>query len=194
VNDLKTLGHKTKDEDFCHKFLMTLPKRFKMLIMMLQRDRLDTMKPNDLLGEVLTYDKFDQDTNEKEKKEEEKKKKVVAFKASSSMSKGKGKTQESDNEEEDDDLELDDEALALVVKKIGKMFIKRRNFRKRSDFKAKEKEQPRLCFNCDSPDHLQAECPYEKKSKKNKFKKEEKRSQDDLQEEQGWCLCGNLEE
>jgi hypothetical protein len=51
-----------------------------MLIMMLQRDRLDAMKPNDLLGEVLTFDKYDQDVDEKEK-EEEKKKKTMAFKA-----------------------------------------------------------------------------------------------------------------
>jgi hypothetical protein len=29
------------------------------------------MKPNDLLGEVLTYDKYDQDADEKEKKEED---------------------------------------------------------------------------------------------------------------------------
>jgi hypothetical protein len=47
VNDLKSLGHKTQDQDFCHKFLLSLPRRFKMLIMMLQRDGLDAMKPND---------------------------------------------------------------------------------------------------------------------------------------------------
>jgi hypothetical protein len=54
---------------------------------MLQRDGLDAMKPNDLLGEVLTYDKYDQDADEKEKKEEEKKKKTMAFKATSSKGK-----------------------------------------------------------------------------------------------------------
>jgi hypothetical protein len=35
--------------------------------MMLQRDGLDAIKPNDLLGEVLTFDKYDQDVDEKEK-------------------------------------------------------------------------------------------------------------------------------
>jgi hypothetical protein len=29
INDLKSLGEKVKDEDFSHKFLMCLPKRFK---------------------------------------------------------------------------------------------------------------------------------------------------------------------
>jgi hypothetical protein len=91
-----------------------------MFIMMLQRDGLDAMKPNDLLGEVLTFDKYDQDVDEKE--EEEKKKKTVAFKATSS--KGKASIQEEDDNEEDEELEINDEALALVVKNIGKMFIK----------------------------------------------------------------------
>jgi hypothetical protein len=38
VNDFKSLGYKIQDEDFCVKFLMSLLGRFKMLIMMLQRD------------------------------------------------------------------------------------------------------------------------------------------------------------
>jgi hypothetical protein len=99
VNDLKSLGYKTQDQDFCHKFLLSLPRRFKMLprrfkmlIMMLQRDGLEIMKPNDLLGEVLTFDKYDQDVDEKE---DEKKKKTMAFKATSS--KGKASIQEEDD-------------------------------------------------------------------------------------------------
>jgi hypothetical protein len=122
VNDLKSLGDKTQDQDFCHKFLLSLPRRFKMLIMMLQRDGLDTMKPNDLLGEVLTYDKYDQDADEKE--EEEKKKKTMAFKDISS--KGKATIIEEEYNNEDEDFEIDDEALALIVKKMGHMFIMRR--------------------------------------------------------------------
>jgi hypothetical protein len=31
INDLESLGEKVKDEDFSHKFLMCLPKRFKIL-------------------------------------------------------------------------------------------------------------------------------------------------------------------
>ena len=170
VNDLKTLGHKTKDEDFCHKFLMTLPKRFKMLIMMLQRDGIEDKKPNDLLGEVLTFDKYDHETDEQEK-EESKKKQTVAFKATSS--KGKAQIQEEDEDDEDEEFVIDDEALALVVRKMGKMFIKRRGFKKRSEGKAKE--QSRKCFNCDSPDHLQADCPYEKKKhKKGNYEKKKR--------------------
>jgi hypothetical protein len=31
INDLKSLGEKVKDEDFSHKFLICLPKKFKTL-------------------------------------------------------------------------------------------------------------------------------------------------------------------
>jgi hypothetical protein len=172
VNDLKSLGHKTQDQDFCHKFLLSLPRRFKILIMMLQRDGLDAMKPNDLLGEVLTYDKYDQDADEKEKEEE--KKKTVAFKATSSKGKATIIEEEEDNNE-DKDFEIDDEALALVVKKMGHMFIKKRGFKKRND-NFKSNEQQRKCFNCDSTEHLQAKCPYDKKknNKRGKFEKKKR--------------------
>jgi hypothetical protein len=153
VNDLKSLGHKTQDQDFCHKFLLSLPRRFKILIMMLQRDGLDAMKPNGLLVEVLTYDKYDQDADEKKKKkEEEKKKKTVAFKATASKGKATIIKEEEDNNE-DKDFEIDDEALALVVKKMGHIFIKRRGFKKRND-NFRSNEQQRKCFNCDSTEHL----------------------------------------
>jgi hypothetical protein len=168
VNDLKSLGYKIQDEDFCVKFLMSLPGRFKMLIMMLQRDGLDKLKPNDLLGQVLTYDKYDKQVDERDMEVEEKKKQTVAFKATSSSSKSPI-IEEEDCNGEDGEFEIDDEALALVVKKMGHMFIKRRGLKKRFD-NSKRNEQSRRCFNCDSPDHLQNECPYEKK-KNNNFNK-----------------------
>jgi hypothetical protein len=142
---------------------------------MLQRDGLDAMKPNDLLGEVLTYDKYDQDADEKEKKEEEKKKKkTVAFKAISSKGKAIIIEEEEDNNE-GEDFEIDDEALALVVKKMGHMFIKRIGFKKRN-VNFKSNEQQMKCFNCDSTEHLQAGCPYDKKknNKRGKFEKKKR--------------------
>jgi hypothetical protein len=134
-------------------FVIVLGQIDPMLIMMLQRDGLETMKPNDLLGEVLTYDKYDQDADEKEKKEEEKKKKTVAFKATSSKGKSIIIEEEEEDNNEGEDFEIDDEALALVVKRMGHMFIKRRGFKKRID-NFKSNEQQRRCFNCDSTEHL----------------------------------------
>jgi hypothetical protein len=55
------------------------------------------------------------------------------------------------------------------------MFIKRRGFKKRND-NFKSNEQQRKCFNCDSTEHLQAECLYDKKknNKRGKFEKKKK--------------------
>jgi hypothetical protein len=70
VNDLKSLGVKTDDKDFSHKFLMCLPRKFKTLKSILFRGALDDMSPNEVLGEVLTEDQYNSD-GEVEKKEEE---------------------------------------------------------------------------------------------------------------------------
>jgi hypothetical protein len=84
-----------------------------------------------------------------------------------------------------DDDPFDDETMALLVHKMGR-FMKKKGYgaRKRRDFmKAKEV----LCYNCNSPDHIVAKCPYEdkryhdgelklKKNKKDKKEKKEKKS------------------
>jgi hypothetical protein len=56
VNDLKALGEEVKDKDFSHKFLRCLPSRFGMLINLLMRRGLDTMTPNQVLGDVMIDD------------------------------------------------------------------------------------------------------------------------------------------
>ena len=122
VNDLKALGEEVKDKDFSHKFLRCLPLRFGILVTILVRSGLDTMTPNQVLGDIMTDDTYRDDDEKEEKKEkkDEKKyeKKSVAFKATSS--KGKAK-QESSSEDEDSSFdELDDEKMALFVKRFSK--------------------------------------------------------------------------
>jgi hypothetical protein len=88
VNDLKALGEEVKDKDFSHKFLRCLPSRFGTLVTILVRSGLDTMTPNQVLGDVMIDDTY-RDDDEKEEKNKEKKddkkyeKKSVAFKAAS---------------------------------------------------------------------------------------------------------------
>ena len=124
VNDLKALGEKVEDKDFSHKFLKCLPARFGMLVTLLVRASLDTMTPNQILGDIMTDDAY-RDDDEKEEKREKKddKKKSVAFKAASS----KGKTkQESSSEDENLSFdEMDDEKMALFVKRFGKFMMKK---------------------------------------------------------------------
>ena len=91
VNDFKALGEEVKDKDFSHKFLRCLPSRFGTLVTILVRSGLDTMTPNQVLGDIMTNDTYrdDDEKEEKEKKDEKKdeKKKSVAFKATSSKGK-----------------------------------------------------------------------------------------------------------
>ena len=73
--------------------------------------------------------------------------------------------------------------MALFVRKMGK-FMKKKGYgaRKRRDH-TKSKEYVRRCYNCKSPDHVVANCPYnsdndedeKKKLKKDKKEKKEKR-------------------
>jgi hypothetical protein len=174
VNDLKSLGEDVKDKDFSHKFLMNLPKKFAILRKMIQRVGLDKVTPNQVLGDVMTDAQYDDDEDEDEKKEiKVKQEKPIAFKASSS--KGKSKV------ESDDDDPFDDETMALLVHNMGR-FMKKKGYgakKRRDTMKAKI-----LCYNCNSPDHIVADCPYENKRfhngdlklKKNKKEKKAKKS------------------
>ena len=152
INDLKRLGEKVEDKDFSHKFLMCLPKRFKTLRTIIFRGGLKDVSPNEVLGDVMTEDQYNDDDDDDEVvKEEDKKKKGVAFKAGTSSSrnksKGKAKKEESSDEECSND-DSDDEALALFVRKFGKM-MKKKGYgsRKRRDH-FKNKEYVRLCYKC----------------------------------------------
>jgi flagellar hook-length control protein FliK len=170
------LGEKIKDEYFSHKFLMCLPKKFK----------LTGVTPNEVLGDVMTDTQHnDSDNKEVEMKDDDKKKKSMAFKASTS-SKSKDKAKKEASNEDEDASDINDEAMTLLVRKMGK-FIKKRGYgvRKRRDHM---KEHVRLCYKCKSPDHIVVDCPYnsdneedekeeeEKKEKKITFKKKKKES------------------
>jgi hypothetical protein len=143
IYDLKSLGEKVKDEDFSHKFLMCLPKKFKTLRTIIFRGGLTSVSPNKVLDDVMTDAQYnDSDNEEVEKKDDDKKKKSVAFKASTS-SKSKGKAKKEASSEDEDASDIDGEAMDLLVRKMGK-FMKKRGFgvRKRRDHM---KEHVRLC-------------------------------------------------
>ena len=72
INDLKSLGEKVKDEDFSHKFLMCLPKRFKTLRTIIFRGGLKDVTPNEVLGDVMTEDQYNSDGEEIVKEEDKK--------------------------------------------------------------------------------------------------------------------------
>ena len=141
VNDLKALGEKIKDDDVSHRFLMCLPPRFEMLRLLIIRGGLKEITPNQVLGDVMTQETYRverEGVDKDDEKEDEDKKKSVAFKASSS-SKNKGKSKKESRDDEDAS-DIDDEAMALLVCKMGK-FMKKKGYgaRKRRDHtKSKE--------------------------------------------------------
>jgi hypothetical protein len=125
INDLKSLGEKVKDEDFSHKFLMCLPKRFKTLRTIIFRGGLKDVSPNEILGDVMIEDQYNDDDDDDDEvvKEEDKNKKSVTFKDGTSFSKNKskGKTKKEDSSDKEcSNDDSDDEALALFVRKFEK--------------------------------------------------------------------------
>jgi hypothetical protein len=181
INDLKALGEEVKDKDFSHKFLRGLPSRFGTLVTILVRSGLDTMTPNQVLGDVMTFGTYRYDDEKEEKKEKKDDKKSVAFKATSS--KGKAK-QESSSEDKDLSFDkMDDEKIAFFIKRFGKFMVKKGYRARRKKSSSKNKKESRRCFKCESKDHFVAQCPYnsdndnddDKKSKKDKKEKKEKK-------------------
>ena len=89
--------------------------------------------------------------------------------------------------------------MALFVKRFSKFMVKKGYRARRKKSSSNNKEESRRCFNCGSKDHLVAQCPHnsdkddDKKNKKKDMKeKEREEGQDDLQEEEGWFICGHL--
>ena len=75
-----------KDDDFIHKFLRSLPKRFKTLRTIIFRGGLKNVSPNEVLGVIMTKDQYNDNDDDKvmKKDDDDKKNKSVEFKASSS--------------------------------------------------------------------------------------------------------------
>jgi hypothetical protein len=132
---------------------------------------LTDVSSKEILGDVMTDAQYSDSDNEGEEKKDkkEKKEKSVAFKASTS-SKRKGKAKKEASSEDEVTSDIDDEAIALLLRKMGK-FIKKRGYgaRKRRDHM---KEHVRLCFECKSPDHIAANCPYKSDNEEDKKKKD----------------------
>jgi hypothetical protein len=72
INNLKSLDEKVKDEDFSHKFLMCLLKKFKTLRTIIFRGGLTGVSPNEILGDVMTDAQYNDSDNEYEEKKDKK--------------------------------------------------------------------------------------------------------------------------
>jgi alpha-acetolactate decarboxylase len=101
------------------------------------RGGLKDITPNQVLGDVMTQETYrvkrEGVDKEYKKEDKDKKKKSIAFRASSS-SKNKGKSKKEASSDDEDASDIDDEAMAFLVRKMGK-FMKKRGYgaRKRRD-------------------------------------------------------------
>jgi hypothetical protein len=175
INDLKSLGEKVKDEDFSHKFLMCLPKKFKTLRTIIFRGGLTSVSSNEVLEDVMIDAQYNDSDNEKVKKDDDNKKKSVAFKASTS-SKSNGKAKKETSSEDEDVSDIDDEVMTLLVRKMGK-FMKKRGYGARKG-RDHMKDHVRLCYKCKSPDHIVMNCPYNSDNEENEKKKDKKKNKE----------------
>ena len=144
---------------------------------------LDTMTPNQILGDIMTDDAYRDDDEKEEKKEKkDEKKKSVTFKATSS--KGNAKQESSSEDEGSSFDELDDEKMTLFVKRFGKFMVKKGYRARRKKSSSKNKDETMRCFKCGSKDHRVAQYPYNsdnsddnnKNNKKNKKEKKRRRT------------------
>jgi hypothetical protein len=175
INDLKSLGEKVKDEDFSHKFLMCLPKKFKTLRTIIFRGGLTSVSSNEVLEDVMIDAQYNDSDNEKVKKDDDNKKKSVAFKASTS-SNSNGKAKKETSSEDEDVSDIDDEVMTLLVCKMGK-FMKKRGYGARKG-RDHMKDHVRLCYKCKSPDHIVMNCPYNSDNEENEKKKDKKKNKE----------------
>jgi hypothetical protein len=173
VNDLKALDKKINDDDVSHWFLMCLSPRVETLKLIIIREGLKQLTPNQVLSDVMTQETYRvkrEGVDQDEKKDEEKNKKSVAFKTSTS-SKNEGKSKKEESSEDEDASDIDDKAMALFVRKFGKFMKKGYGARKRRD---SNKDYVRRCYKCKSKDHIMVDYPYNSDSDKNDKKKVKK--------------------
>ena len=110
VIELRALGHKVYDEDFSHKFLRCLPSRFDTLVTIIVRGGFDNLTPTQVLLEVVTQDTFHQENVENEKEK---------------------KNKDESSDDDSSSSSIDDAAMALFVRKFGKM-LKKKGYKMRS--------------------------------------------------------------
>ncbi|XP_057999048.1 uncharacterized protein LOC131177895 [Hevea brasiliensis] len=159
IGGIKSLGKTFTNEELVKKILRSLPKEWLPKVTSLKDSKdLSKVQLDELLGNLIDYEV----TLKREQVEEPNKaKKTIAFKVSSENS-------------SDEDDEFDEEELALMTRRIRKMlfqnkkFIPKRNFKK--DKGESSKRDPPICFECNKPGHIRADCPKLKKPF-NKFKK-----------------------
>ncbi|CAA0827395.1 Unknown protein [Striga hermonthica] len=164
INKLKRLGKSFTEEEQVKKILRSLPRSWEAKKTAIEEAHdLKSYKFDELIGSLLTHEISVRNFDEKEKqgRSDDKKQKAIVLKADSS---------EDEGSDEDD--------MAIVARKLKRMFKKGRrfhnrrykNFSTKKDLK-KDEEPSITCFECHQLGHIRTSCPKLRKDKKFKKKK-----------------------
>ncbi|GKV43038.1 hypothetical protein SLEP1_g50379 [Rubroshorea leprosula] len=164
VTNLKALGKVYPNQEVVRKVLRSLPKSWEAKKTTIEESKgLKTLKLDDLIGNLMTYEI---DVQVDGKVEVVEKKKNVALKTSN-------------QKEESEDDACDGEDISALISKEVRRFMKK-NFKSKLA-KRVEKESSKnnvKCYECNKMGHYRNECPQlkkvEKKDKKNKKNKKKK--------------------
>ena len=151
INGLKSLGKVYPNNEQVRKILRSLPKAWEAKVTAIQEAKdLNTLALDELLGSLMTYELTQK---QRAQDDEETKRKPVAFKST---------TQEDESSSEEDDGEM-----ALITRKFKRFMKKKWRGGKRHDGKGEaNKESTIICYECNKPGHMKAECPLLKKKEK----------------------------
>jgi len=156
TNGLSSLGDAIDNDQRVRKIIRALPPSWEVKATTLKE--LNDKEEMELIGLIGNLK-----THEMERKAREEmapsKKKTIAFKCQSTHS-------------DEDDEEEDDEELSLLVKNVRRMYNKAK-FQGRRRWQGGKEERKIICFNCQRPGHIVAECPDKVKpsTSKKPFKK-----------------------
>jgi hypothetical protein len=160
VNELKGLGFNVPDVDFTHKFLRSLLEKYETIVTMLIRSDLSTTSPTEVLGGILTQDKFKKSQADAISLAKKVKNELIALKAKASKA-----IEKEDSDEEENESESDGD-MALFVKKFDKFMKMKRGQPRRGQTSRRNAFNDRKCFECGELGHIAMNCPNKKKKRK----------------------------
>ncbi|GKV27712.1 hypothetical protein SLEP1_g36849 [Rubroshorea leprosula] len=164
VTNLKALGKVYPSQEVVRKVLRSLPKNWEAKKIAIEESKdLNTLKLEDLIGKLMTYE-IEVQVDDGVEVVEKKKKKDVAFKASN-------------QKEKSEDDASDGENISTLISREVRRFMKKNTKSKLAKRDEGESTKRSVkCYKCNKMGHYRNECPNlkkgEKKSKKSMKKKD----------------------
>ncbi|GKV46223.1 hypothetical protein SLEP1_g53222 [Rubroshorea leprosula] len=167
VTNLKALGKVYLSQEVVRKVLRSLPKNWEAKLTTIEESKdLNTLKLEDLIGKLMTYEIEVQVDGGVEVVE--KKKKNVAFKASNQK-------EESEDDASNDESSNEEDITKLISKEVKRFMKKNIKSKLAKRDEGESTKRSVKCYECNKMGHYRNECPKlkkgERKNKKSMKKK-----------------------